>query len=85
MGLPNGLELSCPAEAGRLPLIVAHRRAEQAASEARPAGRRSPAFFPGGQPKVLVIFQGFSELLGAGRNLTEAESRPLLRGVIAAP
>jgi hypothetical protein len=21
---PNGLELSCPAEAGRLPLIVAH-------------------------------------------------------------
>ena len=22
-GLPNGLELSCPAEAGRLPLIVA--------------------------------------------------------------
>jgi hypothetical protein len=24
MERPNGLELSCPAEAGRLPLIVAH-------------------------------------------------------------
>ena len=30
---PNGLELSCPAEAGRLPMIVAH-----------PGGRGAPPY-----------------------------------------
>ena len=46
------------------------------APEAPPAGRRSPAFFPGGQSRpfvpdvftgILAISQGFSELLGGGR------------------
>ena len=59
---PNGLELSkIPRlwrEAARrkpaaLPYSTARQQAEQASIELQPAGRRSPAFFPGGQPKVL--------------------------------
>ncbi len=34
------------------------RRGRQASPKAQPAGRRSPAFFPGGQKKALVSFQG---------------------------
>jgi hypothetical protein len=52
--LPNGLELSCPAEAGRLTWIV------------RPAGgpgklQSRPS--PPGQSAILVFVQGFSELI----------------------
>jgi len=67
-GVPNGLELSCPAEAGRPCRTV------------RLAGRpgkiqSSPS--PPGQPKVLVISQGFSELLGGAyrRTAWPAENR----------
>ena len=35
---------------------------------AQPAGRRSPAFFPGGQPVLLAFLQGLSELLGCPVN-----------------
>ena len=56
---PNGLELSCPAEAGGLTRIV---RPASGPSK-RPRKRRPP-----GQSKILVISQGFSELLGSPRN-----------------
>jgi len=57
----KGLELVCPAEAGRLPWIVTHA-----------GGPSTPPYGPArrGQPQVLVISQGFSELLGgAGSRL----------------
>ncbi len=65
------------------PYSTARPQARQAPIEPQPAGRRSPAFFPGGQPKplvsfqgrrpfvsdvltrMLVTYQGFSELLGS--------------------
>jgi hypothetical protein len=55
MERPNGLELSCPAEAGRLAI---YSRACQRA--------RHPTLWPSppGQPQVLAFVQGFSELLG---------------------
>ena len=40
------------------------RQPEQAAIKVQPAGRRSPAFFPGGQSKILEVGQGFSESSG---------------------
>ncbi len=44
---PNGLELCCPAEAGRLPLIVAHA-----------GGPDTFAYAPARRSKILVLFQG---------------------------
>ena len=59
MAPANGLELSCPAEAGRTSgiLRLAGRRGKL---QSRPS--------PPDQPKVLVHFQGFSELLGSTRS-----------------
>jgi hypothetical protein len=61
---PNGLELSCPAEAGRLPLIVAHPGGPYALpfGPARRVSRRP--FVPDVITGILVSVQGFSELLG---------------------
>ena len=39
--LPNGLELSCPAEAGRLLPTLRHAGGRAAAPEAQPAGSAS--------------------------------------------
>ena len=55
--LPNGLELSCPAEAGRISWIV-----RQAGGPSKLLSRPRPP----GQPQVLAFVQGFSELLGSG-------------------
>ena len=52
---PNGLELSCPAEAGRTSFTLRHAGG--------PSKRHLPPS-PPSQPKVLVPFQGFSALLG---------------------
>ena len=52
---PNGLELCCPAEAGG-----AARTLGQECGQYK--SNRGPS--PPGQPKVLVLFQGFNELLG---------------------
>ncbi len=65
---PNGLELSCPAEAGRPTRIL-----RLAGRPGKPPRRPSPP----GQSKILVISQGFSELLGrATRALIRAGPRP---------
>jgi len=55
---PNRLELSCPAEAGGR-----CRNVRPAGGPGKPPRKRRPP----GQSKILVIFQGFSELLGGIR------------------
>ena len=49
---PNGLELSCPAEAGRLPMIVAHAGG-QGASPLAPARRVSFSELLGGPDRTI--------------------------------
>ncbi len=66
---------SCPAEAGRLPPILAHASGPCAPPYAPARRPKAPDVLPGGQPKVLVSFQGFSELLGCCRVLVEAIER----------
>jgi hypothetical protein len=71
---PNGLELSCPAEAGSDPITVrqAIKRFKSPIKPSPPAEgpRRSSRgvsrrpFVPDDLTGILVIFQGFSELLG---------------------
>jgi hypothetical protein len=53
---PNGLELSCPAEAANSPLLYG-TPARQVSPQSTPS--------PPGQSKILVISQGFSEVLSA--------------------
>ncbi len=48
---PNGLEPSCPADAGSLTRIVRH-----AGGQDKHSGNPGPS----GQSKILVIVQGFS-------------------------
>ncbi len=61
---PNGFELSCPAKAGRTPLLYVQPAGDSSIPEgpARRASRRP--FVPDGLTGILVTFQGFSELLG---------------------
>ena len=76
--LPNGLELSCPAGAGgaKTTLAPAGEQDKPHAGSAEPPSQplNSPcqraaadnlSARPPSQPKVLVHFQGFSELLGS--------------------
>jgi len=53
---PNGPELSCPAEPGGSSITLL-----QASRRFKPQVKRRPP----GQSKILVIVQGFSELLGS--------------------
>ena len=86
-GPANGLESCCPAEAGRVPLIVAPSGGPGASPYAPARRPKVPAFFPGGQPKTAerpanyagrsargVISQDLCELLG-GQNTLPTSSR----------
>jgi len=74
---PNGLELSCPAEAGTLPLIVAHT-CGPGAPPYGPARRVSFSELLGGlDPDLYVAVSPGAEVLGRSK-LTATEARARL-------
>ncbi len=67
---PNGLELSCPAEAGRLSRWLSRTPAGEA-----PGPIRQPA----GLPQILAVVQGFKELLGGAKSPSHSNGTPTPR------